>query len=427
MPPDAPSPDDASARLRAVAAGARAPFPGEGFAGAALASATLRGVDLSGADLGRVDLSDASCGGIKLPGASLEQAVLTRADLTGADLRGARGGQAGLDGALIEDATLDGATFRFAHFADTVLDGSSLVGTDLWGAVLSGMSAERACLRDARLDEAKAAGAHLGDSDLSGASLRRADFAGAILRGATLRDAQLTGASFRGADLTRAILPFADLVSCDLTHVRLAGAWLERTRMSAAQLGGAVGEEVAREYAAAYDAYTALELNFRSLGRGEDESWAYRKRRRMGKLAQRAAVAAAFARPVTMFSLLSAWRHGRSFLLDGFVEWLSDYGESLARVLRAFLVVLLVFAALFWVTGGLVPREDMPDSLHRGAAMLALDHLLFSLNSMTTVGTGLVELRPANELAVLLSSLETVLGIVLLGLFGFVLGARMRR
>ena len=422
-----PGPDDPASRLRDVAAGARPAGPNESFAGAILPAAALRGLDLAGTDLARADLSDAMGGGVKLAGACLEQATLSRADLTGADLAGVRGGQAVLEGALIEDATLDGAAFRFAHFNDAVLDGSSLVGTDLWGAVLSGLSAERTCLRDARLDEAKAAGAHFQDSDLSGASLRRADFSGACLRGATLRDAQFNGASFHGADLTGAVLPFADLVGCNLVHVRWAGAWLERTRMTAGQLGGAVGEEAARDYRAAYDAYTALELNFRSLGNGEDESWAYRKRRRMGKLAHRAAVAAAFRRPVTLSAALAAWRHGGSFLVDSFVEWLSDYGESLTRVLRAFVVILLLFAALFWVTGGLVPREDMPGSANRGWAVLVLDHLLFSLNSMTTVGPGLVELKPASELAVLLSSLETVLGTVLIGLFGFVLGARMRR
>lgn len=59
--------------------------------------------------------------------------------------------------------------------------------------------------------------------------------------------------------------------------------------------------------------------------------------------------------------------------------------------------------------------------------MQALDYLPFSLNSMTTLGTGQVELRADSELAVLLSSLVTVFGAVLIGLFGFVLGTRMRR
>ena len=414
-------------RLRAVIARARAPHPGENFAGVTLHRAAIRNLDLPGADLTRADLTNAQCSGVKLPGAFLEQAILSHADFTGADLTAIRAGQAGLSGALLEDAKLDGAILRFAHLEKAVLDGASLIGADLWGAVLPGLTAERAILRDARLDEAKAGGADFTDSDLSGASLRRADFSGATLRGTNLRGIHVSGTSFRAADLTRAVLPFADLTSCDLTHVRLAGAWLERTRMTAAQLGGAVGEDIARDYRAAYDAYTALELNFRSLGLGDDESWAYRKRRRMGKLAHRAAVTAAFVRPLTLSALLQAGRRGGSYLVDGFVEWLSDYGESLARVLRAFIVVLLLFAVLFWATQGLAPRDDVPDSLHRGWAVLTLDHLLFSLNSMTTVGPGMVELKPASELAVLLSSIETVLGTVLIGLFGFVLGARMRR
>jgi len=58
--------------------------------------------------------------------------------------------------------------------------------------------------------------------------------------------------------------------------------------------------------------------------------------------------------------------------------------------------------------------------------LAAVDYLLFSLDSMTSVGTGEVALRPAGQLGVLISSLQTVAGTVLLGLFGFVLGVRMR-
>ncbi len=419
--------------LRQIAAGTRPIADGESFAGGdlpgiVLQAGTLRRFDLTGANLPRADFVDASCSGIKLTDACLEQADFTRADLTGADLGGVRGGQATFHAALLEDVRLDGAGLRFAHLEDAVLDGASLVGTDLWGAVLSGVTAERACLRDVRLDEAKAPGSDFSDCDLTGASLSRADFTDAVLRRAILRDVRFDGAVLSRADLTHAVLPFADLTTCTLVHVRLAGAWLERTRMTASQLGGAVGEEIAGDYRPAYDAYTALELNFRSLGNGDDESWAYRRRRRMGKLSHRAAFLAAIrtvrtGRP----ALRLAWRHGALYVVDLFIEWLSDYGESLTRVLRAFLAVLLIFAVLYWLTGALVPREDMPASAHRGWAVQGLDYLLFSLNSMTTVGPGQVEMRPDTELAVLLSSLETVLGTVLIGLFGFVLGARMRR
>ena len=107
---------------------------------------------------------------------------------------------------------------------------------------------------------------------------------------------------------------------------------------------------------------------------------------------------------------------------DSIAEWLCDYGESLLRVARAFLSILIVFAALYWLTGSLKAREGFSGT----HLWDPVNYLLFSLNSMTTVGTSEVALRPRGELGVLMSSLQTVIGTILLGLFGFVLGARIR-
>ncbi len=52
--------------------------------------------------------------------------------------------------------------------------------------------------------------------------------------------------------------------------------------------------------------------------------------------------------------------------------------------------------------------------------------LLFSLDSMIAVGTFKAALKPSGQLGALLFSVQTVAGTVLLGLFGFVLGVRMR-
>ena len=77
--------------------------------------------------------------------------------------------------------------------------------------------------------------------------------------------------------------------------------------MRAHQLGGAIGEEVAGSFEAAVDGYIVLEQNFRSLGRAEDASWAFRRRRRMGKRlsAQRARTALAARAPWAAIRL--AW------------------------------------------------------------------------------------------------------------------------
>jgi uncharacterized protein YjbI with pentapeptide repeats len=389
------------------------------LAGLDLRGAGLRGADLSGASLGGSDLSGAKARAAKLRGAHLEQARFAGADLVGADLGDARAGEASFDDAMLEDALLAGAGLRYASFRNAILDGATLDGADLWGARFDGAEAQRASLRDARLDDASFAGADLTGADLEGATLKRADLRGATLKGANLRGAQLDGAMLDGADLSGARLPLVSLVGCGLRHVRLAGAWLERSQMRLDQLGGAIGEEVAGEFAAAREGYIVLEQNFRSLGDSDAESWAFRKRRRMGKRDSLRQAGAAWRERRWRLALGCA----ASWLNDAFVEWLCDYGESLPRVARAFLTVLGFYALLYWVTGSLVAKGDAVLSPVGYAAEL----LAYSLGSMTTVGAGDVALHPTNDLVGLIVATQSIIGPILLGLFGFVLGNRLRR
>ncbi len=382
----------------------------------------MRAANLARADLTGAQLSCSSCSNIVLVAARLEEAILCQADLIGGDLTGVDAGEADFSQALLEDARLTGARLRFARFTEAVMDGADLSSADLWGAKLGEIEAERCVFRGARLDEASLAGADLTAADLGGAALRRADLSGARLRGANLRDAVLDGANLSGADLSGAVLPHVSLTSCDLRHVCFAGAWLERTRMSARQLGGAVGEETAGAFDSAIESYIVLEQNFRSLGSAADASWAFRRRRRMGKRLHGQLARSAWARR----DWRAAFRPGLGWLSDWAAEWLCDYGESVGRVARAFLLVLIGFAVLYWVTGCLVLRDTAVAGPHGGRDFAPVDYLLFSLDSMTTVGTSEVGLKPAGQFGVLLSSIQTVLGTVLLGLFGFVLGVRMR-
>lgn len=388
------------------------------LAGCTLASASLRGADLSGANLAGADLSRASCSGIVLHRARLDEARLHNADLVAGTLSEVDAGEADFSGTMLEDAILTGARLRFANFSGAVMDGADLSGADLWGAKLKGIEAERARFCRTRLDEADCSGADLVAADLTSATFRRANLTGARLRGAVLRDAVLDGADLSGADLGGAVMPHIVLTSCNLHHIRIAGAWLDRTRLRAHQLGGMTGEEAAEEFEAAREGYIVLEQNFRTLGSGDDASWAFRRRRRMGKrLHLQNARAALAARTPS-----AALRPGLKWVADVSAEWICDYGESLGRVLRTFSVVLLAFAVAYWLTSALVPREEAALGVRFGV----VDYLLFSLNSMTTVGTSEVGLKAGGQLGQLMSSIQTVLGTVLLGLFGFVLGARMQ-
>lgn len=388
------------------------------LAGRRLASASLRRSNLARVNLAGADLSNADGSAINLTSASLEGARFVAADLIGAVFTGANGGEADFSKALLEDARFESCSLRFANFSGAILDGADLSSADLWGARLDGVTAERANLESARLDESYMNAAELTGANLGNATLRRARLAKAVLRDANLRGAMLDGADLSNADLSRATLPNVSLATSTLTHVCFAGAWLDRTRMQASALGGMVGEEAKGDLDGAVDSYLVLEGNFRSLGMRDDESWCYLRRRRVQKRVY-------WKRSRELFQdkkVMPALGMGARYVGDVLAEWLCDYGDSLIRVARAFFVTMLVFAGIYRLTGSLHAREGF-GVLHRHEW---INYLLFSLDSMTTVGTSEVALRPTGELGILLSSLQTVIGTTLLGLFGFVLGGRIR-
>ena len=389
------------------------------LAGADLSNARLAETDLSGANLRAARLTGAVARSARFAGAILEEADLSEADLSGADFTGIVAGQIRLREAMLEDARFNGAAMRFADLSRALLDGADFSGADLWGADFTGADADDTTFRGARLDEAKLRDANLTGADFEGASLTRAQLTGSRLRGATFTGAKLDGADFSGADLSDTNLVRLNLATCTLRHARFAGAWLNGTRMSVEQLGGAVGEEVAGAYEAAQASYLALEQNWRSIGNSDAASWAYKRGRRMGRFH-----AGAQAR--------SAWtaRDGRDFLghgyrwvADRFVEWLCDYGESLSRIARAFFMLIVVFAALYGLTSGMIVTEGTaPGPTHN-----PLDLLSYSSLNMMTANPPEIGLKPTGRVTNLLVGIQGAVGIILMGLFGFVLGNRLRR
>ena len=390
---------------------------------AELRDADLHGADLTGADLTGADFTGAAMRSATLRNAQLEGGVLNDADLSGCDFSNLRASEAQFTNALLEDANFSGATLRFAKFSGALLDGSNFERADLWAARMDGVEATDALMRGAVLQEATLEGADLTGVNLEGAELKKVNFRGAKLAGADLRGATLARADLEGADLTGAILPRVDLSSCNLRNVRLAGAWLESTRFSVEQLGDGLGEELAGEFEAARRGYLGLEQNFRGQGNPEAASWAYRRARRMGKRGAWHSMRDAIrARSLRTAPLLFVTWFG-----DAFAEWLCDYGESLARVLRAYLVTLAGFAVLYGTTNSLLytaegGAERIGQPVHNPLELLG-----YSFLNMCTSGAPDVGLKPALHVVYFMSSVQYVLGVVLIGLFGYVLGNRLRR
>ena len=123
----------------------------------------------------------------------------------------------------------------------------------------------------------------------------------------------------------------------------------------------------------------------------------------------------------------TALRHAASWASDTFVEWLCNYGDSIPRVVRAYAITLLAFATYYLVTGSLLrPVQSGTETLWLPSREL-IDVLSFSfLNQITSVTPDL-GLKLASKAVYVVGSMQYVVGVVLIGLFGFVLGNRIRR
>lgn len=382
-----------------------------------LSGFSLTETDFSSANLKRADLTKGVGRGMRLDGALIEEARFQDGDFSGASFEGAVAGQASFQGAMLEDASFASAHLRFARFQAALLDGTNFEAADAWGADFTGADADRTVFRKARLDEANLSDVNLTFSDFEGATLKGTKLRGSRLRGSNFTGATLGGTDFEGADLSETRLVRLDLSNSNLRHVRFNGAWIEGCRFRVEQLGGAVGEEIDRNYDGARGSYGALEANFTSIGAKAEAGWAYKKGRKMGCLSSRAKTREAIGRRDWSLALA----HAYAWASDRFVEWLCDYGESMSRVLRAFLMLIVLFAALYGVLGGLVPQGEATPTRN------LIDIVSYSALNMMTSNPPEIGMSVVGRTANILVGLQGALGIILMGLFGYILGNRIRR
>lgn len=328
-----------------------------------------------------------------------------------------------MQGTLLEGADLRKAVLRFVRGPGSVLEDAQLQGADLWGAHLAGADLSGANLQGATLEEADLQGADLAGVDFRGAVLKRANLKGANLGGADLRGAVFGLTNLEGALLQDAKVQDLDLTDCTLTHVHTCGTRLEKTRLEQEQLGGAIGEEVSGEYGAARKGYLALERNFNELGDHDAARWAYRRRRRMEKREVLRQARAAWCQRDGRTAARAALKYAG----DQLVEWVCDYGESVWRVLGTLLVIYVLFVPVYGLTGAVLRVQETPAGKVKAPTYDPVDLALYSLTAMTAPGNPPEDLLSRDAVAYLLTGLQTVLSIFLMGLMGFVAGNRIRR
>jgi uncharacterized protein YjbI with pentapeptide repeats len=304
---------------------------------------------------------------IDLTGADLGDAHLDKIDLSGADLNGAD----------LNCAELVGADLTFAILTKANLHAANLCKAQFYGANLFGADLSHAKLKSANLHEMNLVGQMFLCADLTGAAVNNSDLTGANLSGAILTDASFSIANLSGANLNDAILSGTDFSNANLSCVDLGNTHWDRSKMRGRYLGvrgldSCFGNALFKRAAADQDFLDSLEYQWR------DSKW---------------------------------WRF--VFRMWG---WL-DFGRSISRVAALGLGIVGLFAAIYWANPALLNTAQSAHSW--------FTPFYFSIVTFTTLGFG--DVRPAQTLAEILTSLEVVLGYLNLGLLLAVLAEKIAR
>jgi uncharacterized protein YjbI with pentapeptide repeats len=240
----------------------------------------------------------------------------------------------------LEEADLRGANLSGMQLCQVVLrnatiEGACLFGANLYRAELQGTKCEKADLREVDLFGADLDRAWLWDADFRRARLARTSLCATHFRGADLRGADLTGAwmdsttRFRavkldaGTRVGQVVWNSVPLIQVDWAQLPATGeeADIKGTKARAVRLQAII---------AAQQAYDGLAVVLQNQG---VKDWASRYHLRALRLERRA-------------QLL------RGHLLSWFVSWLIDalsgYGQYTGRALRAYALVVTLFAATYY-------------------------------------------------------------------------------
>jgi uncharacterized protein YjbI with pentapeptide repeats len=276
----------------------------------------LRGADLSHVQLSNLPLARTGCDVGSPSAGDLTQEQRRKAAI---NLRGARLVDAHLEGSCLDYANMETADVRGCHLEQASLwgvslreancDGIHLEGTDLWNAHLEGAFLYRAYLQGARLHEAYLAGAHFNDlhlTDENGVGPMLADI------------------HWEGVNLSVVNWSGIRLLGDDYWAVREEANSVERDReMRIRYLGSAVR------------ANQQLALALQAQGMTDDANrFFYRSR-----VLDRKQLA------------LYGGRRTASYLLSLLLDVLTGYGYRMGRMIVAYVVLIAVFAGLYYGFG----------------------------------------------------------------------------
>jgi uncharacterized protein YjbI with pentapeptide repeats len=383
-----------------------------------------RGLDLRGADLRQVDLRGLSLRGVyggliwrDWMDATPAQREAAAVHLEGANLYGTH-----VEGAILNSAHLEGAYLSEVHLRGSELNGAFLEGVDFWRAHLEDTFLSKAHLEGANFYKAHLEGAYLYEAHLDGASLYAAH-----LEGADLTKAHLEGKEVAVEDLERIhkwneglpkILPPADLRRTFFdTSTNLEAITIGNRSYGFISLADALWSNVNlavvkwSEMKMLGDERQAKEDQTTEGGKKDKKKQlegyenAVRANRQLAVALQTQGLnedAARFAYRAQKLQRTVARRQGKygQYLFSCFLDLLAGYGYRPRRSLLWYFIIILGFAATYFVFGHL---PLLPDAL------------VFSLTSFHGRGffPGLGNETSLHNPLVVLAAFEAVVGLLI--------------
>jgi len=157
-------------------------------------------------------------------------------------------------------------------------------------------------------------------------------------------------------------------------------------------------QEQEKKFSEAKEIYLLLKNNFHSIGRYEDESWAFRKEKDMER------------KSYFHFKSLHKW------LWSCFLNGIFGYGEQPGKVIISAISIILIFTFLFMSSG--ISGTGIEGSISKNF----LDCVYFSTVTFTTLGYG--DFRPLEGCGRVFAGTEAFIGALMMALFVYTFARR---
>lgn len=318
----------------------------------------------------------------------------------------------------IEDTDLTEANFNKASLEGCTVHLASLPRTSFRDASLVGFEAVRSDFDDAQLEAVEAPTARFDMCSFRQARLNRSR-----LSDAELVDSECIECEFNRADCNQVNFERSDLSGADFRGADISEARLERTKLGQLRIDAQTLMEPVYAYGPDSTDLRSDERIFRELADVAATNGLSRQAqefRYRSKNAQRQAERTQFLKSTTTRKRLTHMHRYFALLVSGLV---TGHGERPVRVLYSGMVVIYLFAGLYYLLGGVA--DSATASVRPGENTdYLLDAIIFSVSSFAgTEG----ELVATTQTARLLASFESLVGIVFIVLFVVVLTRRTMR